>query len=49
MISDEIREKVRHRADFACEYCGVTEIQADCSRLTIFSRKPEAEAMIPAI
>jgi HNH endonuclease len=25
MISDEIREKVRNRAGFACEYCGVTE------------------------
>jgi len=25
MISDEIREDVRRRAGFACEYCGVTE------------------------
>jgi 5-methylcytosine-specific restriction endonuclease McrA len=24
-ISDEIRNRVRQRADFVCEYCGVTE------------------------
>ena len=25
IISDDIREKVRQRANFACEYCGVSE------------------------
>ncbi|MBI4758580.1 MAG: HNH endonuclease [Chloroflexi bacterium] len=27
-ITNEIREQVRHRANFACEFCGVTEIDA---------------------
>jgi len=28
MIDSDIREKVRQRAGFACEFCGITE--ADC-------------------
>lgn len=42
MISDEIREKVRSRAGFACEYCGVTETDTG-GMLTIDHFQPKTK------
>lgn len=40
-ISDEIRKEVRSRADFACEYCGITEHDAG-GELTSDHFKPKS-------
>lgn len=40
-ISAELREQVRQRANFACEYCGVTEIDAG-GELTIDHYHPQS-------
>ena len=41
-ITDGIREQVRQRANFACEYCGVTETDAG-SELTVDHYQPRAK------
>lgn len=40
-ISEEVREQVRQRANYACEYCGVTETDA-AGQLTIDHFHPQA-------
>jgi HNH endonuclease len=42
MISHEIREIVRCRANFSCEYCGVSETEAG-GELTIDHFKPQSK------
>ena len=39
-ITSEIREQVRQRADFACEFCGVTEVDTG-GQLTIDHFQPQ--------
>ncbi len=41
-ISSSIREQVRRRANFACEFCGITEMDAG-SQLTIDHYRPKAK------
>jgi hypothetical protein len=41
-ITDDMREQVRRRANFACEFCGVTETDAG-SELTIDHYHPRAK------
>lgn len=41
-ITDEIREQVRRRADFACEFCGVTETDTG-GELTVDHFQPKAK------
>lgn len=41
-ISESIRQAVRHRAGFACEYCGVTETQVG-GELTIDHYVPQSQ------
>lgn len=40
-IPDDVRQQVRHRAGFACEFCGVTETDTG-SELTIDHYQPRA-------
>jgi hypothetical protein len=40
-VSAEVREQVRHRANFACEYCGVTETDVG-GELTLDHFHPQA-------
>ncbi|MBM4465397.1 MAG: HNH endonuclease [Chloroflexi bacterium] len=41
-INDDIRKQVRQRANFACEFCGVTETDAG-SELTVDHYQPRAK------
>lgn len=41
-ISDELREQVRQRANFACEFCGVTEMDTG-GELTLDHYQPQAK------
>lgn len=41
-ITDDIREQVRQHANFACEYCGVTETDAG-GELTVDHYQPRAK------
>ena len=41
-ITDDIREQVRQRANFACEYCGVTETDAG-GELTVDHYQPRTK------
>jgi hypothetical protein len=44
-ISPELRQYVRKRADFACEYCGVSEIDSG-GELTIDHYCPQRHAAL---
>ena len=49
-ISDSVYDLVRKRAGFACEYCGVTESDAEAtSRLTTIGQRTTAAMTIPQI
>lgn len=41
-ITDQMREQVRQRANFACEYCGVTETDTG-GQLTIDHFHPRSK------
>ena len=41
-ITDDVREQVRQRANFACEFCGVTETDAG-GELTVDHYQPRAK------
>ena len=42
MISDALRERIRQEADFACEFCGVSEIDVG-GELTIDHYQPKTK------
>ncbi len=41
-ITDDVRQSVRRRANFACEFCGVTETDVG-GALTIDHFRPQAK------